>query len=72
MALPKNVGKIDKFVRLGLAILISVLISFNVIQNTIVALVLLAIAIIFLATSFLNFCPLYTLFGINTCKYDKK
>ncbi len=72
MALPKNVGKIDKFVRLGLAILISVLISFNVIQNTVVALVLLAIAIIFLATSFLNFCPLYTLFGINTCKYDKK
>lgn len=71
MALPKNVGKIDKFARLGLVILISLLISFDVISG-IPAIVFLVLAIILLVTSFLNFCPLYTLFGINTCKYDKK
>lgn len=72
MALTKNVGKIDRFVRIGIVIIISLLITFNVIQNTTVAIVLLALAIILLVTSFINFCPLYTLFGINTCKYDKK
>jgi hypothetical protein len=26
------------------------------------------VAVIFAATSFLNFCPIYQLFGMNTCK----
>lgn len=71
MTLPKNVGKTDKFVRLGIVLLIATLITLNVIKG-IAAIVLLIIAIILLVTSFLNFCPLYKLLGINTCKYDKK
>jgi hypothetical protein len=32
---------------------------------------LLVLGGVFLATSFISFCPLYTLFGVNTCKIKK-
>jgi len=33
--------------------------------------ILLVVAAVLLLTSFAGFCPLYKLFGINTCKYKK-
>jgi len=63
----KNMGNTDKLVRLSVAVLIALLYYFNVITGTL-AIVLGALAIIFALTSMINFCPLYTLFGINTCK----
>lgn len=60
-------GTADKSVRVLLAIVVAVLYYFNVIQGTL-AYVLMAIAIVLLITSFINFCPLYTLIGVNTCK----
>lgn len=66
----KNMGTLDKGIRLVIAIAIALLYFFNAISGTI-AYVLMTVAIIFLLTSFINFCPLYTLFGINTCKLKK-
>ncbi len=63
----KNMGNIDKLVRLSVAVLVALLYYFNMITGTL-AIVLGALAIIFALTSMINFCPLYTLFGINTCK----
>ncbi len=63
----KNMGSMDKGVRVSVAIIIALLYFFDVIQGTL-AYVLMAIAIIFLVTSFINFCPLYALLGMNTCK----
>ena len=63
----KNIGSMDKGVRVSVAIIIALLYFFDVIQGTL-AYVLMAIAIIFLVTSFINFCPLYALLGMNTCK----
>ncbi len=63
----KNMGKTDKMVRLIVAIAVGLLIYFDVVQGTL-AYILLAVAGIFVLTSLLNFCPLYTLFGMNTCK----
>jgi len=50
-----------------LALGIALLYYFDIIQGTL-AYVLMALAIIFLITSFISFCPLYKPFGINTCK----
>ncbi len=61
----KNMGTVDKAVRILAAILIVVLYFTNVITGT-VAIVLLALAGIFIATSFISFCPLYLPFGIST------
>lgn len=65
----KNMGNIDKVVRVLIAVLIGVLYFTNVISG-ILAIVLLALSAIFIATAFLSFCPLYLPFGISTFKKD--
>ncbi|MBL87553.1 MAG: hypothetical protein CMO82_12950 [Winogradskyella sp.] len=63
----KNMGSLDKGIRIVIAIGIALLYYFNVIEGTL-AYVLMALAIVFLLTSFISFCPLYLPFGWNTCK----
>ena len=63
----RNMGNTDKGMRIIVAISVALLYYFNVIEGTL-AYVLMAVAIIFLLTSLVNFCPLYKVFGINTCK----
>ncbi len=57
----------DKGVRTLIAVAIAVLYYLDIIQGTL-AYILMAIAIVFLITSLVNFCPLYKVFGISTCK----
>ena len=63
----KNMGTVDKGVRILAAVIIALLYYFDIIEGT-VAYILMAVSIVFLITSFISFCPLYTLFGWNTCK----
>ncbi len=63
----KNMGAADRSVRIIVALAIGALYYFKIIDGTL-AYVLLAFAVIFLLTSFVSYCPLYPLFGINTCK----
>ena len=63
----KNMGTIDKTIRIIIAIVIGVLYFTNVISGTI-AMILGILAVVFIATSFISFCPLYLPFNINTCK----
>ena len=63
----KNMGNLDKGIRIVIAVAISLLYYFDVIQGTL-AYILMAFAIIFLLTSFISFCPLYAPFGWNTFK----
>ncbi len=67
----KNLGSIDKTIRILIAIVIGILYFTNVISGTL-AIVLSIVAIVFLLTAFVNFCPLYLPFGINTLKRKKK
>ena len=60
----------DKGIRVLIAIGIALLYYFNIISGTL-GIVLVALAIIFLITSLVSFCPLYKIFGINTCKIEK-
>lgn len=66
----KNMGSADKFIRILLAIIVGVLYYTNVINGT-TAIVLGVLAVVFLLTSFISFCPLYVPFGITTCKTRK-
>jgi len=63
----KNMGSTDKTVRIIIALAVLAAYYFNFIEGTL-AYILLALSAIFLLTSFISFCPLYTLFGMNTCK----
>lgn len=62
-----NMGTADKIIRIAIAVLIAVLYFTNVISGT-VGIILLVLAAVFVLTSLISFCPLYLLFGINTCK----
>lgn len=63
----KNMGSTDKIVRILVAVVIGILFYTNVIAGTL-GIILLIFAAIFVATSFIIFCPLYLPFGISTCK----
>jgi hypothetical protein len=63
----KNMGPIDKMIRTVIGIIIAILYYSDIITGML-AIVLLAFAILFLLTSFISFCPLYALLGINTNK----
>lgn len=65
--LPQNVGSVDRIVRVVVALLIAVLYFTNVISGT-VAIILGILAIVFILTSAVSFCPLYLPFGISTKK----
>lgn len=66
----KNMGNADKLVRVLIAAVIGLLYYMDKITGTL-AYILMAVAIILLITSLVNFCPLYKLIGINTCKIKK-
>lgn len=67
----KNVGNADKLVRILIAITIVILYYTNVIEGML-AIILMAVGIVLLVTVLINFCPLYTIFGIKTCKIQDK
>ena len=63
-------GNADRIIRLLLAVVVAILYFTNVITGTL-GIVLLVIAGVFVLTSLVSFCPLYTLIGANTCKVKK-
>ena len=66
-----NMGTLDKIIRVLVAIAAGLLVYFEVVQG-VYSYILLAIVAIFLLTSLVGFCPIYGLFGINTCTVKKK
>ena len=62
-----NMGSADKVVRILVAIIFVGLYFADIISGKL-AIVLLALAGVFILTSFMSFCPLYLPFGISTRK----
>lgn len=65
-----NMGTADKAIRIVLAIVFAGLYITKLVEGTL-GVALLVLGGIFLLTSVISFCPLYTLFGINTCEKKK-
>lgn len=62
-----NMGGIDRILRIIIALIIGYLYYTGAITGTL-GIILIVLAAVFALTSLLGFCPLYTLFGFNTCK----
>jgi hypothetical protein len=62
----KNMGTTDRLIRTILAVVFAGLYFVGMVPPPL-GYVLLAFSAIFLLTSLVSFCPLYPLFGINTC-----
>lgn len=62
-----NMGTIDRSLRVLVAVTIGILYFTNLISGT-MAIILLAVAAIFILTSVMSFCPVYRLLGVSTCR----
>jgi len=67
----KNMGGLDRIIRLVAVVVVGALWYTGVIQGTL-AYVLLGLAAVFLLTSIISFCPLYAIVGLKTCKVEPK
>lgn len=67
----KNMGTTDKIVRIILAAVFVLLFATGTVTG-VLSYVLLAFAAVFVLTSVISFCPLYPIFGINTCPAKDK
>ena len=61
----KNMGTIDKVIRIIVAVIIALLYFVHVLTGTL-GIILLVVAAIFLLTSLVGVCPLYLPLKINT------
>lgn len=62
----KNMGNLDRIIRIVVALVAAALYFANVLTGT-MGIVALVVAVIFLLTSAVGFCPLYRLVGLSTC-----
>ena len=63
-------GVADRTIRVLIALIVAGLYFSGIISGT-VGIILMILAGIFVLTSLVSFCPIYTLFGINTCTARK-
>ncbi|GIV53838.1 MAG: membrane protein [Candidatus Kapaibacterium sp.] len=63
----KNMGSLDRGIRTLVAVVVAILIAMGVLSGT-WAWVLGIVAVVFLLTSLVSFCPIYALFGLSTCR----
>ena len=63
----KNMGSVDKVIRILVAVVIAILFFTHVIEGTL-GIVLMVLAGVFVLVSLIGFCPLYLPFGLNTVK----
>lgn len=66
----KNMGNVDRIIRLLLAAIFAYLYFAGIVTGTI-GIILVILGGIFVLTSLVGFCPLYTLFGFNSCPHKK-
>lgn len=67
----KNMGSADKIIRVLVAIVIAILYWQGIITGTL-AIILLIVGGVFLVTSLISSCPLYSIFGMSTNKRKEK
>jgi len=65
----KNLGKADRIIRLCVALIIAylLLIGKQVELSSTLGIILAVVGVVFLATSLMSWCAIYSLVGLSTC-----
>jgi len=66
----KNMGNADRVIRIILALVFATLYFTGTITGTL-GVILVVLGLVFVLTSLVSFCPLYTIVGANTCSTKK-
>jgi Inner membrane protein YgaP-like, transmembrane domain len=69
MKMKKNVGTIDKVIRILVAVVVVVLYFTHVIAG-VTGIILLVLSAVFVVTSLLSFCPIWLALGLSTRKKE--
>lgn len=67
----KNVGAVDRAVRLVIGIALLALAFLHVVTGTMAIVAYIAGAVA-LVTGLVRFCPVWSIFGVNTCQTARK
>ena len=67
----KNIGSADKIIRLTASAILVYLYSAKVVDGML-GTVLLGVAFTLTITSFISFCPLYSILGFSSCTISSK
>lgn len=62
-----NMGALDRILRTIIAVILFILYFTKIVAGTL-GIIFIVIALIFLVTSLLGYCPLYSIIGISTKK----
>lgn len=62
----KNMGSVDRIIRVIVAVVMAALYFTGTVTGTL-GIVLLVLAVVFVLTSLMSFCPLYAIVGLSTC-----
>jgi hypothetical protein len=62
----KNMGSADRIIRVIVAVVMAALYFTGTVTGTL-GIVLLVLAVVFVLTSIMGFCPLYAIVGLSTC-----
>jgi hypothetical protein len=65
----KNIGTIDKVIRILISVVVAVLYFTKMISGTL-GIILLVVAAVFVLTTLINFCPIWAALGISTRKKE--
>jgi len=63
----RNIGTPDRIIRIVIAVIFTILYATEILSGQ-WGIAILVIAVVMLLTAGVGFCPLYSLFGVNTCK----
>ena len=66
----QNMGNVDRIIRVLIAAVLAYLYFSGTVTGTL-GLILVILGGVFVLTSLVGFCPLYTLVGLNTCPRKK-
>lgn len=66
----KNMGNVDRVIRILLAI-VFVSLYYTGTVTGLLGIALIVLSTVFVLTSFVSFCPIYALVGLNTCPSKK-
>jgi len=67
----KNIGTGDRFLRVMIGVIALIFGLSGLLEGTL-KWVVFGVGVIMILTASIQFCPLYTLLGINTCKIKEK
>lgn len=65
-----NVGNFDRIARVLVSLVLVALYFTNVLTGTL-GIIAIVVAAVFTLTAAIGFCPLYAIFGLNTCPAKK-